>query len=67
MKDKATVCFRRLPSGEVVGEIISEAGDILESRNFGVMSEEEYKRVLKLMQRENPDLDALPLIELTGN
>lgn len=67
MKDKATICFRRLGSGEVIGEIINHAGEIVETRNFGEMSEEEFGRVLKIIQRECPDLAVNDLIELTGN
>ncbi len=39
-KDKATALFRQLSSGEVIGEIIAEEGVVVESKNFGVMSEE---------------------------
>jgi hypothetical protein len=67
MKDKALVTFRRSASEEVIGEIVSEAGQIVSSRNFGVMSVEEYKRVLRLVELDNPDVDISPLIELTGN
>ncbi len=35
MKNKATVCFKRLHSSEVIGEIIGENGEVLTSRNFG--------------------------------
>ena len=67
MKDKASVTFRRKANGEVVGEIIDEKGMVVESRNFGIMTEEEFRRCSKLMEREFPDIGAIDVIELTGN
>ena len=46
MKDKATVTFRRKASGEVTGEIINEKGEIVSLKTFGIMTKEEYRRVL---------------------
>ena len=66
-KDKATFCFRRMKTGEVIGEIINEAGKVVATRNFGVMTEDEFRRVLKVVQQEYPDLAADEPIELTGN
>ena len=67
MKDKAAVTFRRKASGEVVGEIVDEKGVIVESRNFGIMTEEEFRRCSKLMEQEFPDIGAIDVIELVGN
>jgi hypothetical protein len=67
MKDKATVAFRRAASGEVTGEIINENGEIISSKNFGIMTEEGYRRVLKLMEQKFPDIGQGDTIELTGN
>ena len=67
MRDKATVCFRRLADGNVIGEIIDQAGNVVGSRNFGAMSVKEYNRILELMQKVHPDIDSLPLIEMNGN
>ena len=68
-KDKATFCFCRLADGNVIGEIIDEAGVIVDSKNFGVMSVAEFERVLDYINREDPKLAGkiLPTIELTGN
>ncbi len=68
-KLKATFCFSRLPDGNVVGDIIDEAGVILESRNFGVMSVAEFEKVLDLVNKEYPVLAGkiLPTVVLTGN
>ena len=67
MEDKATVCFRRLPSGEVIGEIVNAAGAVVVSRNFGKMSVASFNRVLQLLQQTDPSIDMLPVIEMTGN
>ncbi len=67
LKDKATVCFRRLADGNVVGEITNEAGVVVESRNFGLLSDEELDRVFKIMRMENPDICLMPTIDLTEN
>lgn len=66
-RGRATVVFRQLSSGEVVGEIITETGKVAISKNFGVMTEDEYKRILKLIELENPDIAWCDPIELTGN
>jgi len=68
-KEKATFCFCRLADGTVVGEIIDEAGVIVESKNFGVMSVVEFEKVLDLVNEEYPVLAGkiLPTVELTGN
>ncbi len=66
-KDKATLTFRRAASGQVTGEVINESGEIVLSKNFGTMTEEEYRKILKLMEKEFPDIGAIEPIELTGN
>ncbi|MDA8104098.1 MAG: hypothetical protein M0Z71_01835 [Nitrospiraceae bacterium] len=66
MKNKATVCFKRLQSGEVIGEIIGENREVLISRNFGELANEEIERGLVVFQAENPNTVILP-IKLTGN
>lgn len=68
-KLKATFCFCRLADGNVVGEIIDDAGVIVESKNFGVMSVVEFEGVLDLANQEYPILAGkiLPTVELTGN
>lgn len=69
MKDKATVVFRRLADGNVIGEIIDEEGIVVESKNFGVMSVEEFERVLDLVNENDPELGGkiMPTVKLTGN
>lgn len=66
MNDKANVCFGRMETGEVIGEIINAAGKV-SIKNFWVMSEKEYKWILKLIEVDDPDIGVLPLIELTWN
>jgi len=68
-KNMATVCFTRFADGNVVGEIIDDAHNVVESKSFGVMSVEEYERLMDFINREDPKLAGkiLPTIELTGN
>ncbi len=68
-KDKATFCFCRLADGNVIGEIIDETGVVVDSRNFGVMSVDEFEKIMDLVNREYPKLAGkiLPTVELTGN
>jgi len=66
MKDKALVTFRRSASGEVIGEIVNEAGEIVETRNFGHMTDDEIERVLEVFQAEHPDTVIRP-VRLIGN
>jgi hypothetical protein len=55
-KDNVSVVFRQLSSGEVIGEIIDERGVIVESKNFGVMTEEKFERVLDFVNGTDPKL-----------
>lgn len=66
MKDHATVSFRRLAPGEVIGEIIGEDCAVLESKYFGRMTDAKIQRALEGLQSENPDTVILS-VELTGN
>jgi hypothetical protein len=61
MKEKATMMFHRSASGEVTGEVVNERG-----KDFGIMTEEEYRRILKLVEQENPDT-VIKSIELNRN
>jgi hypothetical protein len=69
MKDKAIVCFRRLPDGKVIGDIIDDVGVVVKSKDFGLMSVEEFERIFDLVNKEAPKLKGkiLPTIELTRN
>ena len=67
MKRRAAVVVERLPSGDVLGEIVSETGEILQSRSFGKMSEDGYRKLLKLVERQHPNLAATQPIELSRN
>jgi hypothetical protein len=65
-KDKATIHLRRTKEGDLVVEIVGEDGEVLVSRNFGDMTDEEIGRVLDALRDEYPDTVIHP-IELTGN
>ncbi len=69
MKDQrqATVVFRRLPNGTVVGEIINNSGKVVDSMNFGALSDMEIRNVLEAFKEENPDVDINPTIEISEN
>jgi hypothetical protein len=66
VKDKATVYFRRTTTGEVVGEIVGESGEVLLTRNFGELTDEEILKILEVFQAENPGI-VIHAIKLTGN
>ncbi len=67
MKEKVSVTFRRAASGEVFGEIINEEGVTIACRNFGIMTEAEFRDTLKRIEEEFPDISSLQIIELQGN
>lgn len=49
MKYKATL--RLTASGEVVGEVVNEHGNVVSSRHFGVMTEDEFRKGLKQVEK----------------
>jgi hypothetical protein len=53
--------FKRLTTGEVIGEIITEDGKVVESRNFGVMSLEEFEKTRAAANMENPPTKTVDL------
>ena len=67
MRDQATIIFRRLPDGTVVGEIIDGTGKIVDFKNFGDLSDEEIQNVLEAFKEENPDVALYPTIAVSGN
>ncbi|MEJ2696127.1 MAG: hypothetical protein P8013_05725 [Candidatus Sulfobium sp.] len=66
MKPKASCHIRRLPDGEVIGEIVGEDGRVLETRHFGKYTEEDFKRLSSVIKQEMPGLDVTG-IEISGN
>ncbi len=67
MEKPITVCFRHKADGELLGEIRNDKGQVVASRSFGVMDEEEYNRCLNHIERIFPGVCRGPRIELTGN
>jgi hypothetical protein len=67
MKSKATIIFIRDANGEVICEVKNEQGEVLVSRSFGVMSEAEYLKKIKLLEKAHPDLGGISTIEIQGN
>ncbi len=67
MKDQSTILFRRLKTGDVIGEIVDSNGKIVMSKNFGDLSDKEIQNVLEAFQEEYPDVDIYPTIEVAGN
>lgn len=65
-KDKAAIDLRRTKKGDFIVEIVGEDGEVLVSRNFGSMTDEEIERVLEVFRGEYSDVVIQP-IELTGN
>jgi hypothetical protein len=67
MKPKASFCLRRMPDGEVIGQIIDEQGCIVETRNFGKFSVEEFERCSAVLSLEMPDLHLQPIDVTVSN
>ena len=67
MKDQATILFRRRQNGDVVGEIVDSNGKVVQSKNFGDLSDKEIQNVLEAFQEEYPAVDIYPTIEVAGN
>ncbi len=51
MEAKATATLRLKTSGEVIGEISNEYDRVISSRHFGVMTEDEFRKCLRLIER----------------
>lgn len=66
MKPKASCHLRRLPGGEVIGEIVGEDGRILETKHFGKYTEKEFERLSEAIKQEIPQL-AVTDVEISGN
>lgn len=68
-KNKATFCFRRMADGSVIGEVIDEAGIVVESKHFGFMSVREFDQVMDFLNRKDRKLAGklLPTVEFTAN
>ncbi len=65
MQAKTVATLRLKASGEVVGEIENEYGMVVSSRRFGVMTEDEFRKCLKLTEKvflEVPSADAIEVI-----
>ncbi len=64
MKPKASFCLRRMPDGEVIGQIIDEQGSIIETRNFGRFSVDEFEKCTAVLNVAMPQLH-LQFIDVT--
>ena len=51
MKARTTATLRLKTSGEVIGEILNENNRVVSSRHFGVMSEHEFRKCLRLIEK----------------
>lgn len=50
----------------MIGQVVNEDGEVVETRDFGCMAEEEFNRILRIMALEYPDI-VVQDVELTGN
>ncbi len=66
-KEPATIVFRRLPSGEVRGEIINKNGEVVAYYTFGNLTDAEINNAIEAFKVENPEVDILPMIQVIGN
>ena len=67
MKSKAAFCLRRMPDGEVIGQIIDEKGSIVETRNFGKFSVEEFEKCSAVLNLGMPGLHLQPIDVTVSN
>ncbi len=51
IKARTTATLHIRTSGEVVGEIVDEYGRVVSSRCFGIMTENEFQKCLKLIEK----------------
>jgi hypothetical protein len=51
MKAKTTATLSLKTSGEVIGEIVNENDKVVSSKNFGVMTEDEFRKCLKRIEK----------------
>ena len=61
MKRNAAFCLRRMPDGEVIGEIIDEQGTVVETKNFGKFSVEEFEKCSAVLKLAMPGLHLQPI------
>ncbi len=66
MKEKAVVTFKRLADGTLTAEVTGPQGNMIASRNFGKVSEQELKRIMSEIEKLFPDLAGMS-VDLTGN
>ncbi len=66
-ENQATVIFRRLANGNLVGEIVDGSGNIVMSKNFGDLTKDEIDNVLEAFKKMHPEVDIFPSIEVAGN
>lgn len=50
-----------MPDGEVIGQVIDEHGSIIETRNFGKFSVEEFEKCSAVLNLAMPDLHLQPI------
>lgn len=64
---QSTVVFRRLASGNMIGEIIDSGGNIVSKKDFGDITDREINNVIAAFQEIYPDVVVLSDIEVAGN
>jgi hypothetical protein len=60
MKKRVSVCIRRLAGGNVSVEVVDEEGKVIQGKQFGKFSEEEYELLLKAIDIEGLARGASP-------
>ena len=55
-RPKKTIYIQRLRDGEVVGDVLDEAGKLEMKKSFGYFTEEEYEGLLDAIGREAPEI-----------
>ncbi len=61
------ISLRHKATGEVVGEILNEKGEVVASRSFGVMTEDEFENINRRIGQEFTDSCSGRLIDMVWN
>ncbi len=59
MKRRVTIIFRRSIEGELIVDVADEHGDIIETRNFGEYSFQEYEELTEVIRQETAGLEIM--------
>lgn len=66
VKNRPVISFSRLTDGEVIAEVVGEDGAVIQRKNFGKFTEEEYEQLFSALGDLMPEI-VQQQIDVTGN